>query len=206
MSSSGGGKVRAKRWNREKGENGGELHWDVVSLNTAYISSTPSLSLSPPFSLPLPSIRGGWRAGKDGLRRKDEVCNWCNICGLQDGINVCSLRALSLVYSSSSFSHFLPPPLPPCSYLYFHRLRESLFFPYHVISFSLLFILSFNCVCMHFSDFFGHFFVSSPSSTALPILFWLVDDFTSHFPSTVRCLLRFLNCFFYFARAHTFPT
>lgn len=65
----------------------------MVSLNTAYISSSPCLSLS----LPLLSIRGGWRAGKDGLRRKDEVCNWCNICGLQDGINVCSLRALSLL-------------------------------------------------------------------------------------------------------------
>lgn len=133
----------------------------MVSLNTAYISSSPCLSLS----LPLLSIRGGWRAGKDGLRRKDEVCNWCNICGLQDGINVCSLRALSLVYSSSSFSHFLSPPI---HHLYFYRLSESLFFSYHIVFFSLLFILSFNYVCIHFSCFLEHFvFMSSSSFTML---------------------------------------
>lgn len=72
---------------------------DVVSLNTAYVS----LSL-------LLYLRSPGEEGKDGLRRKDEVCNWCNICGLQGGINVCSLRALS---PSSLFPS--PPFLPSIS-------------------------------------------------------------------------------------------
>lgn len=53
----------------------------------------------------------GREEGKDGLRRKDEVCNWCNICGLQGGINVCSLRALS----PSSLLVFLSYVSPPRS-------------------------------------------------------------------------------------------
>ena len=85
----GAGWETAERWEWKDGSWGAKrgrwrMRRDMVSLNTAYVS----LSLS--FS-----ICGGREEGKDGLRRKDEVCNWCNICGLQGGINVCSLRALS---------------------------------------------------------------------------------------------------------------
>lgn len=87
--------------------------------------------------------------GKDGLRRKDEVCNWCNICGLQGGINVCSLRALSP--SSLHPPPFLPPPPRSLAGL----REESSFFPYRAVSFPLLLIpVTFNRVCFHFSRFF----------------------------------------------------
>lgn len=72
-----------------------------------------------------PSICGGREEGKDGLRRKDEVCNWCNICGLQGGINVCSLRALS---PSSLFPSSFLPSISPGS-------KRIIFFPYRVVSF-----------------------------------------------------------------------
>lgn len=86
---------------------------DVVSLNTAYVS----------LSLLLYLRRPGGRKGR--AARKDEVCNWCNICGLQGGINVCSLRALS---PSSLFpSSFLPSILPGS--------ERIVFFPYRVVSF-----------------------------------------------------------------------
>jgi len=67
---------------------------------------------------PSPFAKAG-KEGKDGLRRKDEVCNWCNICGLQGGINVCSLRAL------------LPSSLFPSPFLSLDPagLRENRLFP-----------------------------------------------------------------------------
>lgn len=76
----------------------------------------------------------GREEGKDGLRRKDEVCNWCNICGLQGGINVCSLRALS----PSSLRWFLPY-VSPLDLAGARRSAERIiFFPYRAVSFSLL--------------------------------------------------------------------
>lgn len=77
------------------------------------------------------SICGDREEGKDGLRRKDEVCNWCNICGLQGGINVCSLRALSP-------SSLLPSPFHPSISPGSERI---VFFLYRVVSFFLLLIL-----------------------------------------------------------------
>lgn len=201
MSSSGGGKVRAKRWNREKGKNGGEAVGCGKFEYGIYLPLSPLFSvsfLSFSVSLPLPSIRGDWRVGKDGLWRKDEVCNWCNICGLQDGINVCSLRAHSLVYSSSSFSHFLPPPRPYLAYISIDSENRC---------FSLITLFLFLCFLSFHLTTFAYISLISLSTLFLchlrPLLSCLTDSsgsprrFYIFFHIHYAILVATSNCFFY---------
>lgn len=95
---------------------------------------------------------------------------------------------LLLVYFSSSFSHFLS--------LRFNQLEESLFFPYHIVPFSLpLILLLFNYVSprLHFSRFPKHFLFMSYSSSCIHTDFF--SDLFSFAPLVItRISLPYACC------------